>query len=87
MINPNINTPKWVKRRKSDDYFWNNHTSIHIRFHQVRTPAIPTKSHFTFHFTLSLYWEIIKVRTYINLPEGAGYPPLYSLSHFQNKFR
>ena len=87
MINPNINTPSYVKRRKSDDYFSIDHTSIHSRIHRVGTPAIPTKSFLIFSFTLSQYREIIKVRTYINIPEGEGYPPLYSLSHLHDKSR
>lgn len=87
MLNSNINTSIYIKRRKSADYFSLKHTSQHFRFQRIGIAGILTKWNMSFPFIPSLYYEIIKVRTYINIPEGAGYPPLYSLSHFHDKFR
>lgn len=86
MLNSNINTPIYIKRRKSGDYFSLNHTSRHFRFQRIGIVGILIKSNLSFPFIFSLYCEIIKVRTYINITEGEGYPPMYSLSLFQDKF-
>lgn len=86
MLNSNINTSPCIKRGKSGDYFSLNHTSRHFRFQRIGIAGILIKWNMSFPFIRSLYWEIIKVRTYINITEGEGYPPLYSLSLFQDKF-
>ena len=87
MLTSNINTTSCLKRRESAYYFSLGYILNYLKDYEVGVYLFQIKPFLQIRLTFYPLWETIKVRTYNNKPEGEGYPPMYSLSHFYSNCR